>query len=194
MSYLKKDEKQSLKKLKIMSKIGRNDSCICGSGNKYKKCCMISKSTSNPNQLDKLKKEHLIIDTEIKTIKERKIGVLCKFHDSEKGFSWGTQRIICGESQIKKTQNVSKDNFIGLIGHLVRTEDIMTSKKIVSSVLGYLPYTETWRLSNLTNTEEKGFVLNFYVHPKGISCRDCFITSFEKWESLSKEEQYRLVG
>jgi len=142
----------------------------------------------------KLKKEHLIIDTEIKTIKENKIGVLCNFHDSEKGFSWGSQRIICGESQIKKTQNASKDDFINLINHFIRTEDIMTSKKLVSSVLNYLPYTDTWRFSNLAYGGEKGFVLNFYVHPKGISCRDCSITSFEKWAIQSKEEQLQLVA
>jgi len=141
----------------------------------------------------KLKKEHLIIDTQIKTIKERKIGVLCNFHNYEQS-SGASFRIIGVESQIKKTQNFTKDDLLGLIGHVVSTEDILKSKNIVSAVLGYLPYTDTWRFSNLTNTEEKGFVLNFYKNPTGISCRDCSITSFEKWAIQSKEEQLQLVG
>ncbi len=29
-----------------MAKIGRNDPCACGSGNKYKKCCMASDETA----------------------------------------------------------------------------------------------------------------------------------------------------
>ncbi|MEX5438627.1 SEC-C metal-binding domain-containing protein [Acinetobacter indicus] len=29
------------KKVKISTKIGRNETCPCGSGNKYKKCCLI---------------------------------------------------------------------------------------------------------------------------------------------------------
>tara|TARA_R110002111_G_scaffold180643_1_gene246258 strand:+ start:774 stop:1283 length:510 start_codon:yes stop_codon:yes gene_type:complete len=28
-----------------MNKIGRNEKCICGSGKKYKKCCLMNKST-----------------------------------------------------------------------------------------------------------------------------------------------------
>ncbi len=31
-----------------MSKIGRNDPCPCGSGKKYKKCCMMKEEASDP--------------------------------------------------------------------------------------------------------------------------------------------------
>jgi len=41
-------------------KIGRNDPCICGSGKKYKKCCMNAEK-SNMNLKEKYKKKHNII-------------------------------------------------------------------------------------------------------------------------------------
>lgn len=176
-----------------MRKIGRNEMCICGSGKKYKKCCM--NTTNKLNPLNSLKKELNMIENKVKSIKGKKVGVLCKFTDYEKGFSWGSQRIICEESQIKKQPNFSKDDFIGLIDYLVRTEDIIKSKKIGSSILGYLPYTETWKLSNMSfGNMEKGFILNFYIQSNGISCRECYTMSFDKWNDISKEEQYKLVG
>jgi SEC-C motif len=33
------DEPGSLVKERVMAKIGRNDPCPCGSGQKYKRCC-----------------------------------------------------------------------------------------------------------------------------------------------------------
>jgi hypothetical protein len=37
-------------------KIGRNDSCPCGSGKKFKKCCLVKPSvTSSPNNIFSLK-------------------------------------------------------------------------------------------------------------------------------------------
>ena len=44
-----------------MSKIGRNDPCHCGSGKKYKKCCLNQKSAKNQstsiNDLNNLREE-----------------------------------------------------------------------------------------------------------------------------------------
>lgn len=173
----------------------RNEQCNCGSGMKFKKCCMSLHINSNPlSNKDRLIKKHNLNDMKSKTIGKR-VGVLCKFHDSKKGFSWGTQRIISDETQVKTDPNFSKDDFIGLIDHLVRTEDMVTSRKVSSSVLGYLPYTESWRLSEMSyGNNEKGFILNFYVHPEGISCRECYTMRFDDWEDISKEEQYKMVG
>ena len=41
-----------------MSKIGRNDNCPCGSGRKYKKCCMneIPTEKLDPEKLREIKK------------------------------------------------------------------------------------------------------------------------------------------
>lgn len=41
-SIIKNNEKMNVKpiKIKTMKKIGRNEKCICGSGKKYKKCCL----------------------------------------------------------------------------------------------------------------------------------------------------------
>ena len=162
---------------------------------KFKKQMRRKNQSNGLNPSDILKKEHDVIESKVKSIKGKKIGILCKFHDYEKGFSWGFQRIISLENQISKDSNFSKNDFIGMIDYLVRTENIKTSKKIGSSILGYLPYTESWRLSKLTNRDmEKGFVLNFYIHSKGISCRECFSMSFDTWDNISKEEQYKLVG
>lgn len=151
-------------------------------------------SKTKSNSLSSLIEKHKKIDLQTETIKGNKTGILCLFHDFEKGFSWGSQRIICEESIIKKTPNISKDDFIGMIDYLVRTENIQTSKKIGSSIVGYLPYTETWKISNLTIGKEKGFILNFYIHSKGISCRECYSMSYDSWVEMSKEEQYKLVG
>ena len=36
----KKQKNQILQPIRIGEKVGRNDKCPCGSGNKYKKCCL----------------------------------------------------------------------------------------------------------------------------------------------------------
>ncbi len=40
--YVNNPNRQKLKNRKdyLKNKIGRNDPCICGSGKKYKKCCL----------------------------------------------------------------------------------------------------------------------------------------------------------
>jgi preprotein translocase subunit SecA len=41
------DGKQIVRKPAVSHKIGRNDPCPCGSGKKYKNCCMRSQGQSN---------------------------------------------------------------------------------------------------------------------------------------------------
>src|SRR5690625_860480 len=38
------------KGMKIMTKIGRNDKCPCGSGKKYKRCCLGKEVTLAPSE------------------------------------------------------------------------------------------------------------------------------------------------
>lgn len=173
-------------------KQSRNNKCNCGSGMKFKKCCMNLTNNDQPEfDIDMLIKKNNQNDRKSKSIGKR-VGVLCMFHDSEIGLSLGSQRIIYDESLIKTDSRLSKDDFIGLINHLIRTEDVVNSKNISKSVLGYLPYTQTWKQSHLIyGNGERGFILNFYLHPYGISCEDCYTMSYEEWVDVSKEEQYK---
>ncbi len=75
-----------------MTKIGRNDSCPCGSGMKYKKCCLskVSSTSQTPQQ------QKILVTDEIKKIQEsaakkeatiKVIGVFI-FFSTDKGDAW----------------------------------------------------------------------------------------------------------
>ncbi|MFT4929149.1 MAG: hypothetical protein ACI8WB_005279, partial [Phenylobacterium sp.] len=44
-----------------MSKISRNDPCLCGSGKKYKKCCMAKDDAARVEVMVKAQNERTII-------------------------------------------------------------------------------------------------------------------------------------
>ena len=46
-----------------MSTIGRNDPCHCGSGKKYKKCCLAQDESIELNQVKKLQSQYSIRDS-----------------------------------------------------------------------------------------------------------------------------------
>jgi tetratricopeptide (TPR) repeat protein len=48
----------------MLLKVGRNDLCPCGSGKKYKKCCMLKDETQKLEELEK--KENLVEEKEKK--------------------------------------------------------------------------------------------------------------------------------
>ena len=78
-----------------MAKIGRNDACPCGSGFKYKRCCLGKQQTISSN-LTEAQKIQLSLQNEINAIqkmaskskfKVRELGVFILF-STEKGDAW----------------------------------------------------------------------------------------------------------
>jgi len=78
-----------------MAKIGRNDACPCGSGLKYKRCCL-GKQQSITSNLTEAQKMQFSLQNEINTIqktaskskfKVRELGVFVLF-STEKGDAW----------------------------------------------------------------------------------------------------------
>ena len=50
-----KPKKINHKQLKKQLKVGRNELCSCGSGKKYKKCCLIKQQEQSKNKLETIK-------------------------------------------------------------------------------------------------------------------------------------------
>jgi len=78
-----------------MAKIGRNDACPCGSGLKYKRCCL-GKQQSITTNLTEAQKMQFSLQNEINSIqktaskskfKVRELGVFVLF-STEKGDAW----------------------------------------------------------------------------------------------------------
>jgi hypothetical protein len=78
-----------------MAKIGRNDVCLCGSGLKYKRCCL-GKQQSISSNLTDAQKIQISLQNEINAIqklaskskfKVRELGVFVLF-STEKGDAW----------------------------------------------------------------------------------------------------------
>ena len=78
-----------------MAKIGRNDACPCGSGFKYKRCCLGKQQTITSN-LTEAQKIQVSLQNEINAIqkmaskskfKVRELGVFILF-STEKGDAW----------------------------------------------------------------------------------------------------------
>jgi len=75
-----------------MAKIGRNEPCPCGSGLKYKKCCLkkesIAKTANQPNKVSITDEIRLLQDAAVarkETIKQ--VGVFI-FHSTAAGDGW----------------------------------------------------------------------------------------------------------
>ena len=149
------------------------------------------------NEKDRLIESFNQFDSDVKTVNKNRVGLLCLFHDSDRGFSRGSQRIVGFENQIKQHPKFNKDDVLGCIDLLVRTEDISTSKKLSTFLLTYLSYTQTWSLKELYEIidGEIGVVMNFYIHnKKGISSRGTSVMDFDSWKEYSQEEQLKLVS
>ncbi len=69
-SIIKNNEKMNVKpiKIKTMKKIGRNEKCICGSGKKYKKCCMRNDTKSSQPKNGGL---NLLLNRETREIRKK---------------------------------------------------------------------------------------------------------------------------
>lgn len=55
------------RQLKKQSKIGRNDPCPCGSGQKYKKCCLIKREEYFEKQVEMAKQVEELLDKTAQT-------------------------------------------------------------------------------------------------------------------------------
>ena len=78
-------------------KTGRNDPCPCGSGRKYKKCCLNRQLTSQPSSLSS------------RSIKERNLILLSAIWDIfgfSKGKSWDDVRREMSNDQIRELYRV----------------------------------------------------------------------------------------